>query len=110
MDNITEIGVATMTYDESGRPKSANFQPAAYVSGLLDVADDLVKDSQSETVKDAKQQAEVVLADWFVHIGGIEIADREEGKIESEIVSCEEWGNGRPKTCVIRFYFAKRNR
>lgn len=102
-----EIGVAEMRYDENGKPVSATFTPATFTSTVAVVKERLMQ-AAGKNPEDAKERAQIVLADWFAQLNTIELADREEGYVDSVITECEKWPNERPKLCVIRFFFAKR--
>src|SRR5687767_9610676 len=105
--NVIEIGTAEIQYNRNGIPEGTLFVPAKLARNLTVVEDGLME-TEPKSVTDAKDQAQKVLADWFAHVGNIEIADREEGYIDSELVDCEKWPDELPKSCTFRFYWKRR--
>lgn len=107
--NQTTIGVATITYDDTGRPVSSEFVPEKYIDDHWKGASDaLLTTPAVDDATQAKAQAEMILASWFAHLNEIELADREVATIESEVTQCDRWPNGKPRLCAIRFYLQQR--
>lgn len=111
--NKMEIGVALLEYDQNGKPKSAKFTPAIREIDKDTMEKELLNAEQfigssRDTEQEIRSHAQVLLAYWFYQLEMVELADRETGKIESEIVKCEKWDNNRTiKTCEIRFFFVR---
>lgn len=107
----TEIGVVTTNYDEQGKLISANFKPTMQVElsdsvkRMLDQA--LQKDDNVESLK---RNSDFVLGSFFSKMTEIELADREDYEIVSEILDCHTYENGKVKFCRIKYLFAKRVR
>ena len=99
------IGTATIRYDEEGNLTSATFAPEVHPTVVSKIDQELLKADKAHTADDAKRHAETVLAEWYGWLWDIELADREEGRVEGEIVNCIKWPNDVPQECVVRLYF-----
>lgn len=102
-----EIGVASISYDETGKPHGARFTPSEFHVDMSRLGlNERLMSVNANSPEDAIKKAESIMAAWFVGVSGIEEADRELSRIESEPIKCEQWDNGRPKYCEVKFYFA----
>lgn len=103
-----EIGIATLRYDKTGEATHASFESTM----LLDFDKDLLKQLErvpdSEDAEAIKQNADLVFAGYFSKLNEIELADREQYEVISEIVNCLKYENGKAKECTIRFLFRQR--
>ena len=100
---MEQIGIATVNYDEAGNVVSANFEPKLKVENV-DVKQ-LLSIKADPDVDVVKHNAEMVMASWFTKINDIELADRDDYNIVSEVLRCERYDNDKIKTCSIAFYF-----
>lgn len=100
-----EIGVAHLNFDENGKINTASFTPTltAFLSGK-DISDFFDIDC-SEGEKALQDQATAVFSTWFNKLSEIELADREQFGIASELSKCEKYGNGKIKNAEIKFIF-----
>lgn len=107
----TEIGLVTIDYNPEGILVSANFKPTMQVE-----LSDETKQSLNENLKNQensdvlKENSDLVLGTFFSAMTEIELADREEYEIVSEIDKCDTYENGATKQCVIKYLFQKRVR
>lgn len=102
-----EIGVTTLEYDDAGNLITSYFEPTMKVvvdETLLKAIKEVKNSEDSESIK---QHAEVALASWFSKMNEIELADRDEWTISSEVKHCEKWPNNKVKKCVIQFEFKR---
>lgn len=110
MDNITNIGIAAIEYNQDGKPVASSFTPEVYISDHWKGASDaLLEGDAVSDAEQAKQEADKILSAWFVHVEGIELTDRETATIESEVIECLKWENGKPKLCRILFFLKPRD-
>lgn len=105
MKNIL-IGTATVKYDEDGKAVFANFVPEMKVEldetslGRLQKVVDKNKDAEK-----IRENADVVLSSWFSKMTDIELEDRADYQMISEVVNCEKYPSGQIKVCVLRYMF-----
>lgn len=102
-----EIGIVKMQYGEDGDVKSASFEPKIQVSvggELLARLHSVNSPTNSDIIK---SNADMVLASFFSKINEIELADREEYEVTSEVINCEKYPNDTVKTCEIKYLFKK---
>lgn len=98
------IGELLMEYDKDGKLTNAKYLSQVPISDIASLSEEVHKITCNN--KEAlKTNAEIVLASWFSKVSAIELADREKHKVETEIVSCEEWPNGLIKACILKFFF-----
>lgn len=102
-----EIGIVTLVYKEDGSLEEAAFLPTITVHSNKELVDELMTIKCSEETKEVQSRAEAVLASWFNMLTEIEIADRDQYTIKSDIKKCEKWPNGKIHTCEILFLFDK---
>jgi len=101
----TEIGVATITYDQRGKAirELTNFVPTLKIS----ISEELDKQfAQIRSDKDElhlKQNSDLVLSIWFSKMNEIELADRDKFEIESQVIKCERYSNQTIKQCIIKY-------
>jgi hypothetical protein len=102
------IGVASVGYNEEGQVEFANFLPEMQIDldqrSLNNLKKVVNNSTNTETVK---ENADKVLAHWFSKINDIELAERPQFQVTSEIVNCEKHANGNVKLCVIRYSFSE---
>lgn len=101
-----QIGQAIFNFDEQGKQMSAYFKPTMKVNVNVNLLENISTGEDSETIK---RNAEVALASWFSKMNEIELADRDEYVLQSEIEECIRYDNGKVKTCVVVFNFLKIN-
>lgn len=102
------IGTTTIEYDESGTPTSTKFEPQLQVQLNDDLRQQLMSVKGTEGSARIKEQSELVLGAWFAGVSEIELADREEFEVASEVVECEKYDGGGVRKCVMRFSLRKR--
>jgi hypothetical protein len=101
--NKDEIGLAVISYDESGKLQAAGFQPTMTMQ--LDA--ELFKPLSSVAgrgLEDIRLNADLVMAAWFNRMNEIELADRGLYEISSEVVECLKYENGQVKQCKLRYF------
>lgn len=107
-NEIVEIGRAVINYDSHGRALDAEFIPTIVVnlkpSILMQLAS--VKGGNQEN---AINNANLILGSWFEKSNEIELANRDEYHIVTEIVHCDKYSDGTVKRCEVRFVFEKRS-
>ena len=100
------IGTAEIEYDENGVVVNAGFKPVMEL-----VFDESMKKLLKASVQgDEKEEeiqhnADMILASWFSQISDVELAERDEQEIVSEIVGCEKFDSGKIKICRIQYTF-----
>jgi len=107
--NTLEIGIVTMNYNEDGTviKELSHFTPTLKTTIDTDIEEQLLTikgENDSETLK---HNANAVLAGFFTQITNIELADRSEYVVDSEVVTCEKYPTGGIKTCVLKYYFRR---
>lgn len=104
--SIIDIGTATINYNESGKVKTASF-----IAGAVNATPELINQLRSlngaENEEIIKDNAGLLLGSFFSQISNIELADRDQWEIITEIQSCSHYSNGNVKTCAIKFLFKK---
>lgn len=106
MEN-TEIGIATLEYDDKGNFIAGSFTPIGTQILPKEMAEfgEVSCESGEEKIK---EQACNVFAAWFQKMNDIELADREEYKIESDLAQPSEfYPSGGIKKCYIKFTLKK---
>jgi hypothetical protein len=103
----TQIGIATITYDNTGMAMSATFEHSLKISSSDSVINSL-KTIKQRDVPTMTENAETVMAEWFTKMNEVELADRDQYKISGEVVECEMNGKGMPKRIRISFSFSNR--
>lgn len=101
-----EIGIATLSYTQSGEFINATFKPTMVIS----VDDNLMKNFEAidcnKGEQKVKEQAQNVFASWFQAMNDIELADREQYEITTNHAGqTKYWGNGKIKEVSIKFIF-----
>jgi|GEM_PF-4470958 hypothetical protein len=111
-DNVKglEIGIATLRYDKMGDLEFAGFEPTMKfeVSRLLPGME-LEQISGKAPRKKIVEQAENIFAAWFAKMDEIELADRTQYQVTSEVIKCLRWPTGlKPvKMIKVKFSFEK---
>lgn len=108
------IGVVTMKYAQDGSSLDSYFKPTMKVHIAENIAKALAVSmvERSLTPNDptiVKEKADLVLASFFSKMTEIELAERDEYEIKSEIVNCTKWPNGNVRLCQIQYSFVKIN-
>lgn len=106
MDNV-EIGIVNIHYNEDGDVLSAVFTPTMVVPFDKRVLMQLQSVKASKDDGLLKENADMVLAAWFAKMNEIELADRDDYEVASEILKCIKHQNGMAKECVIKYSFQK---
>lgn len=107
MKNTTEIGNVVIDYHEDGHVIHTSFKPKAKVNFDKRLVMDLRQVEGDTNPEHIKMGAEAIFASWFKGIVDIELADVATSKIESKIVDCQKWDNGKVKRCEISFSFVE---
>lgn len=106
-----QIGVSTINYDESGNALSATFEPTIKIESDNSLISQL-SNIKNKSANEIKSNAELVFSSWFRKlddlITDIELSDREEYEVVSEVKECLKYGNDSIKKCVIEFSFNKK--
>lgn len=97
------IGIAVVSYDETGKPITGAFAPAEMKVDAEELEKILVVPANSS--EEAVTNAQALMSSYFLKLENIETADRETSRVETAAVSCANWPNGKPKFCEIAFYF-----
>lgn len=100
----TKIGAVRLVYNNKGQLIIARVKPEDFIKNELSPANDLAKavDGLMDEQR-IKEQAQMVLASWFNHLNNVELSDKFESELTSEIVSCSKWPNGTVKECTLQF-------
>jgi hypothetical protein len=93
---------------QNSRPRCGNTEKYFELLPILEAGDPLLPLKTQISGDDARAKAQLVLAKWFEHVSDIELADREAYTVETEMLECEKWDNGKPKRCRIRFFLQPR--
>ncbi len=104
-----EIGIVTVEYDQQGSVKRANFKPTIEVLPSSVLIRQLLALPSGEERDTVKANADLVFAGWFSQINEIELSDRNENPISSEVITCEKWPLGKVKTCVLRYLWDRKD-
>lgn len=107
MNNDVEIGKTVIEYGEDGKVKTAKFEPVITVTADDNLLAQFKAVDSNGDLETLKNNAELVFAAWFSQLSNIELADREQYGIVSEIVNCEYYEPGRIKSCCIKMIFRK---
>lgn len=103
---IMQIGKAIFNFNEQGKQVSAYFMPTMRVNVNVSLLENISTGQSSEIIK---KNAEVALASWFAKMNEIELADRDEWKIESVVDTCTNYSSGGVRMCVVAFNLVKIN-
>ena len=110
--SIIKIGIVSMDYDESGKLFKAEFQPANF---KIDVDDNgrlmqsMFKVQSNSDINIIRLKSDIVLSSWFANINEIELSDRFEKEMKSEVVDCVKQENGMVKHCSILYFLQDRD-
>lgn len=102
-----EIGIATIEYALAGFVMEASFRPTVSVElnpAFFEQLQSIEPNSNREILQ---RNSEMALAGWFSKMNEIELSDREQYKITTEVIDCESHPNGLVKKCVIKYFFTK---
>ena len=99
---MKKIGIATIEYDRVGSVTKGTFDPDKDF-GNVDIKQ-LLSIKASKDVDVVKRNAETVLASWFSKINEVELADRDQYEVASEVLDCKKYVDGKVKKCSIQFY------
>lgn len=102
-----EIGIAILNYDRKGKLISGLFTPTLAVE-VPDLFKETMETITATTTPDLlKTHSDMVFAGFFVKMNEIELADREDFDVVSEVIECEKWNNGIIRKCIIKYFFKK---
>lgn len=104
-----EIGEATLEYTRFGEVTNAVFTPSMKIEYDKSINDQLRQIESKRDVESMRENAALVMASWFSKMNEIELSDKFQYGIDSEIVECERYDDDMPKKCVIKFVFKKLN-
>ena len=103
-----KIGIATVNYDENGYPISQSFVPGTNVNPDDELLNQLKQIPVTDNSEVTKENADMILAGWWAKMNEIELADREEYKIYSNVINCVKYPNDLIKECSIEYIYKKR--
>jgi hypothetical protein len=109
MENKLEIGFVTIKYKEDGTIANAGFQPTMNLPMDALFLEQLRSVNCSTSSDDVKHNSDMIFSAFFNKINEIELADRTEWEVKSEIESCEKYDNGNVKSCKIKYVYQKFN-
>jgi hypothetical protein len=101
---IMQVGKAVFNFDEQGKQTSAYFMPTMKVNVNTNLLQDICVGESADVIK---SNAEIALASWFNQMNEIELADREQYTLKSEVETCTKYSNGKVRMCVVVFNFLK---
>lgn len=111
MDN-QEIGIATLHYDKKGHYNGGGFEPTMQIEisqGLMSELTGVCIDGEDKIAEHVNQkirdQADMVFATWFQKMNEIELADRSQYEIGTEVTHCSKYPNGKIRSVKLRFVF-----
>jgi hypothetical protein len=98
------LGLAVIEYNIEGQVETAQFMGSLD----LDFNKELISQLQAgKTIENTKLNADMTLAAWFNSITEVEIADRTEVSISSNVVECIKYDTGQIKKCSIEYFLNK---
>lgn len=97
-----KIGKATIVYDENGNAVEATFTPSSQFNDLSKFRDQLLQVKGGEQEK-IISNAERVMASWLNQVNDVELADREQYKITSQVRDCVKNDLGDVRSVSIQF-------
>lgn len=107
-----KIGKVSISYDENGKVTSATFEPTIEVQSDEGIMEQLKTLENPQDSKVIQSNADLILASWFNKaietLTEIEESDREKYYVKSSIPICENYPNGKVKTCVIEYDYVDR--
>ena len=100
-----EIGKVLLAYNEDGGFGHAEFIPTM----VFQANEDLLSRFKEVECKSGEQKiindAGAVFAAWFQRMNDIELADRSQYHIDTELVSCEKYPSGAVSIVIVKFVF-----
>jgi hypothetical protein len=104
-----KIGTVIVNYDQEGNvlEKFTAFVPTMNIPVDKELGKQLIKLKQENNETILKDNSDLILASWFSKMNEIELADRNSFKIESMIVSCDKYSNGKIRKCILDYYFER---
>lgn len=108
MENL-EIGIVTITYNNQGDVVSADFNPTMRIEVQEDLKQQLISVKENEDSEKLQANADLVMGAWFSKITDIELADRSEYHIVSELLRCNRYPDGKVRLCSMLYKFEKIN-
>lgn len=107
----TEIGFVTTVYTELGDivKELSAFKPTLQGTVSKDIEDQILNIKSSDSSEAIKSNAMLLLASFFNRMTEIELADRSEYEIDSEVIECDKYPDGAVRKCVLRFFFKSIN-
>ena len=105
----TEIGIVTVNYDKEGNiiREQSHFVPTIKTTVDDSIVEQLRNIKANDDSEILRHNANLILAGFFNQINEIELADRSEYVVDSEVVKCESYPNGGVKTCVLKYLFRR---
>lgn len=103
---INQIGTVTIEYNRSGVVTSHKFNPLIKVDNSQELRREL-KNVNGENADVLKHNADVIVAAWFSKVNQVELEDREQYSVESEVIACEKYNTGGIKKCVLKYFLKK---
>lgn len=107
----TELGFVTTVYTESGEiiKELSAFKPTLEGKVTQDIEDEILNIKSSNSSEAIKSNATLLLASFFNKMTEIELADRSEYEIDSDVIECDKYPDGTVRKCVLRFFFKSIN-
>ena len=96
------IGFVTIKYNQEGILETSEFVPIIKTVKTKAVTLDETDNSDPDVIQ---QKVQSIVGSWFNELNDIELADREEYKLETTLSKCEKWDDGRVKKCVFSVVF-----
>jgi hypothetical protein len=103
----TEIGNVTISYTPEGNVEYAIFDPSIKLVADKDLLKKLKPLAQAEDSDTIRKNAETVMAAWFMKVDEVELSDRFQYKIHTEVVRCERYTNNKVRLCELKYSLEK---
>ncbi len=105
MKDRTKIGTVTFNFDENGTLKDTTFVSEMKIDAKFSInLTDVPNTNLESTIKD---ESEKVLANYFSQMNEIELGDRTQYKLVSDIILCEKYESGKVRLCKVEFTYQK---
>lgn len=103
---VTEIGTAILDYDELGNVMATEFIPSKDINIVAppNLGLRLFGMDRAEDENMMRTQAERVMAAWFSKATEVELADRDQYRIEAVVTKCERYEFGGIFRSAIKFF------
>ena len=99
-----KIGTVELKYNEKGELESSKFTPEPIIMGVKKDQLYIEAISKTDEVEKIKALADISFSSWFNNISEIEISDKKEFEIVSEVSLCEKLDTNTVKFCRIDYF------